>query len=153
MPIAYAMSLNQKINKDLTDAVRARDIVRISCLRMLKASLKNKEKETGRELKDGEVESIVSSSIRKGKEAVMEFRKGGREDLAAKEEQEISILYEYLPRQLTPEEVEKTLREVISDLSAESSKDLGRVMKAAMARMAGQAQGKEVNEIARKLLG
>jgi len=153
MSNASAMSLSKKINKDLTDAVKARDSVRVSCLRMLKSSLKNREKEAGRELKDEEVQAIVSSSIRKGKESVMEFRKGGREDLATKEEQEINIFYEYLPRQLTPDEVEKSVREVISDLSAESPKDLGRVMKTAMARMAGQAQGKEVGEIARKLLG
>jgi len=145
--------MNEKINRDLADAVKAKDSVRISCLRMLKAALKNKEKEVGHGLEKVEIESIISSSIRKGKEAVMEFRKGGREDLASKEELEISILYEYLPRQLTPEEVERTLREVISELSAEGPEDLGKVMKTAMARMAGQAQGKEVNEIARKLLG
>ncbi|MCK4817437.1 GatB/YqeY domain-containing protein, partial [bacterium] len=75
-----------------------------------------------------------------------------REDLAIKEEQEIQILYEYLPRQLTPEEIEKILQEIISELSAESSEDMGNVMKVAMARMAGMAQGKEVSEIARKLL-
>ncbi len=150
--MAFVMSLNEKINRDLTDAVKAKDSVRISCLRMLKAALKNKEKEVSRGLEKEEIESIISSSIRKGKEAVMEFRKGGREDLASKEELEISILYDYLPRQLTFEEVERTLREVISDLSAEGPQDLGKVMKTAMARMAGQAQGKEVNEIARKLL-
>jgi uncharacterized protein YqeY len=90
--------------------------------------------------------------IRKGREAVKEFTNGGREDLARKEEKEISVFYEYLPRQLTPDEIEKTLKEVITELTAESPKDLGRVMKLAMSRMAGQAQGKEVNEIARKLL-
>ncbi|MCD4717322.1 MAG: GatB/YqeY domain-containing protein [Desulfobacterales bacterium] len=146
------MSLNQKINEDLKDAMKAKDSVRVSCLRMLKTATKNMQIEKGRELEDKEIEAVVSSLVRKGKEAVKEFRNGGREELAAKEEQEIEIFYEYLPRQLTLEEVEKTLREVISELSATSPKDMGKVMKAAMTRMLGQAQGKEVSEIAGRLL-
>ncbi|MBC8460617.1 MAG: GatB/YqeY domain-containing protein [Deltaproteobacteria bacterium] len=146
------MSLNQKIIKDLKDAMKAKDSVRVSCLRMLIASLKNLQVEKRQELNDDEMKKTILSSVRKCKEALEEFRKAGREDLAIKEEQEIQILYEYLPRQLTPEEIEKTLQEIISELSAESSKDMGNVMKVAMARMAGMAQGKEVSEIARKLL-
>ena len=148
------MSLNEKIVQDLKKAIKTKDTIRTSCLRLLKTQLKNKQVEKGRdyELKDEEIQAIISSLTRKAKEAASEFRRGGREDLALKEEQEIKILYEYLPRQLSPEEIEKTLREIISELSAQSSKDLGRVMKEAMARLAGQAQGKEVNEIAKKLL-
>ena len=146
------MSQNQKINEDLKDAMKAKDSLRVSCLRMLKTALKNMQIEKGRELEDKEIEAVVSSLVRKGKEAVKEFRNGGREELAAKEEQEIEIFYEYLPRQLTPEEIENTLREVISELSATGPKDTGKVMKAAMVRMSGQAQGKEVSEIAGRLL-
>ena len=148
------MSLSDKIVEDLKSAIKSKDEIRVSSLRLLKAALKNKqvEKGKGHELNDEEIQAVISSFTRKGKEAAVEFRRGGREDLALKEEQEIKILSEYMPRQLTPEEIEKTLREIISELSAESSKDLGKVMKAAMARMAGQAQGKEVNEIARKIL-
>jgi len=146
------MPLNQKIIKDLKDAMKAKDSIRVSCLRMLIASLKNLQVEKRQELNDEEIKKNISSSLRKCKEALEEFRKAGREDLAIKEEQEIKILYEYLPRQLTPEEIEKTLQEIISELSAESSKDMGNVMNVAMARMAGMAQGKEVSEIARKLL-
>ena len=145
------MSLNQKIVEDLKAAMKAKDAARVSCLRMLKTSLKNLQVDKVRELTDEEIHAAISSSVRKSKEAAEEFRKGGREDLAIKEEHEIKILHDYLPQQLTPEEIEKTLREIIEEISA-SSKDLGKVMKAAMARMAGQAQGKEVNEIARKLL-
>jgi uncharacterized protein YqeY len=146
------MALYQKIIEDLKSSIKAKDEVRTSCLRMLKSSLKNKQVEKGRELDEEEIHAVISSMIRKGREAVKEFTNGGREDLARKEEKEISIFYEYLPRQLTPDEIEKTLKEVITELTAESPKDLGRVMKLAMSRMAGQAQGKEVNEIARKLL-
>jgi uncharacterized protein len=119
---------------------------------MLRAALKNLQVEKGRELSEEEIRSVISSMIRKGKEAAQEFRGGGRDDLANKEEQEIAVLYQYLPQQLTPEEIEANLREVISDLSADGPRDMGRVMKGAMVRMAGRAQGKEVSEIAKKLL-
>ena len=146
------MSLNQRIGEDLKQAMKAQDTLRLSCLRMLRSSSKNLQVEKGRELTDEEIQSVVSSMIRKGKEAAKEFRKGNRQDLALKEENEIEIFYEYLPHQLTPEKIEATVREIISELSAESLKDMGNVMKAAMARMAGRAQGKEVNEIVKKLL-
>ena len=146
------MSLHQKIADDLKQAMKAKDSIRLSCLRMLRTALKNLQVQKGRELTDEEIQSTVSSLVRKGKEAAGEFRKGDREDLALKEEKEIEIFYEYLPKQLTPEKIEEILRDIISELSAEGPKDMGNVMKAAMAKMAGQAQGKEVNEIARKLL-
>lgn len=146
------MGLNEKIVEDLKQAMKAKDSVRVSCLRMLKASLKNKQVEKRHELGDEDIHSVVSSLVRKGKEAIGEYRKGGREDLASKEELEINILYEYLPQQLTREEIEEILRNTISELSAKGPKDLGNVMKAAMIKMAGQAQGKEVSEIAKKLL-
>jgi uncharacterized protein YqeY len=146
------MSFNDRITEDLKNAIKGKNPVRTSCLRMLKASLKNKQIEKGRELTDEETQAIISSLIRKNKEAIKEFRNGGREDLASKEEEEVRIYYDYLPQQLSQEEIEKTIREIIAELSAVSHKDLGKIMKLAMARMAGKVQGKEVNEIARKLL-
>lgn len=146
------MSLTDRISKDLQEAIKARDTLRVSCLRMLKSGLKNRQVEKGEELSDKEIQSLISSLIRKGQEAVEEFKKGGRQDLAAKEEAEIHILYTYLPEQLTPDEIERILKETISELSAGGPEDLGKVMKTAMARMAGRAQGKEVNEIAKRLL-
>ena len=147
------MSLNEKIAQDLKAAIKAKNQIRVSCLRMLKTSVKNKEVENRRKLEDEEIRAIISSSVRKSKEAIEEFRRGNREDLALKETEEINILYEYLPRQLSSEEIEEILREIISDLSANGPKDLGKVMKSAMARMAGEAEGGAVNEIARRLLG
>jgi uncharacterized protein YqeY len=147
------MSLNTKIADDLKDAMKAKNSFRLSCLRMLKASVKNKQVEIGRELKDEEIQKVISSLVRKSKEAAIEFRSGGREDLAAKEESEAGVLAEYLPKQLTREKMEEIVRQVISELQAESVRDLGRVMKASLARMAGQADGKEVNRIVRELLG
>lgn len=146
------MSLDQKITEDLHQAMKAKDELRTSCLRMAKAALKNLRVEKGRDLTDDEVQGVLSSLIKKGKDAAKEFRDGGREDLAAKEEQEVKIYYEYLPQQLSSHEVEAILREIVSELGATGPGDLGQVMKAAMAKMAGRTQGKEVNDIARRLL-
>jgi uncharacterized protein YqeY len=146
------MSLYEKITDDLKGAMKAKDLLRLSCIRMLKTSIKHKQAERGEILRDEEIQSLISSLIRKGREAAEEFRKGGREDLAIKEEGEIAILYGYLPDQIKPDEIERVLKEVISESSADGLKDLGKVMKAAMNRIAGRAQGKEVNEIARRLL-
>lgn len=146
------MNFQEKISNDLKTALKAKDESRLSCLRMLKTALKNKQVEKGQSLKEEEIQTVISSLARKGKEAAGEFRKGNREDLALKEENELKIFYEYLPEQLDHSEIEKVLKEIIADESASGPKDMGKVMKAAMARMAGKAEGKEVSEIARKLL-
>ena len=146
------MTISEQIARDFKEAMKAREELRLSCLRMLKTSLKNKQVEKGDELTDDEVQALIGSAIKKGKEAAEEFRKGGRDELAQKEEKEIQFLLEYLPEQLSPSEIERIVKEIIAELSITSPKDLGKLMKVAMARMAGQAQGKEVNLIARKLL-
>jgi uncharacterized protein YqeY len=147
-----AMTLVQRVAEDLKSAMKAKDEFRTSSLRMLKTSLKNAQVEKMHELTDEEAQSVVASLVRKGQEAAAEFRKGNREDIALKEEGEIRIYYEYLPQQLSPAEIEKAIREIIGDLAATGVKDVGKVMKAAMQRLAGRVQGKEVNEIARRLL-
>ena len=146
------MPLIEKIAQDLKEAMKTRDEFRTSCLRMAKAALKNEQVARGHELEDEEVQGILQSLIRKGGEAAREFRAANREAMALKEEKEAAFFRGYLPTQLDPEEIERVLREVIAELSAQGPKDLGKVMKAAMPRMAGKAQGKEVNEIAGKLL-
>jgi len=146
------MSFDEKIVEDLKKAMKAKDALRLSCLRMLKTALKNLQVDKQRKLRDEEIQGVISSLIKKGKESATEFRNAGREELALKEETEVAIFYGYMPRQLTPEDMENTLREIISELSAENLSDLGKVMKVAMPRMAGKAQGKEVNEIAKRLL-
>ncbi len=146
------MTLSAKIDEDLKTAIKAKDSLRVSCMRMLKTSVKNMQVQKGRNLTEEEIEGIISSLVRKGNEAIKEFKEGGRDDLVQKEQKEIEIFYEYLPKQLTPEEIEDTLRTIIVELSVQGPKELGKVMKVAMSRMAGQAQGKEVNDIARKLM-
>jgi uncharacterized protein YqeY len=144
--------LEQRITEELKKAIRSKEETRVSCLRLLKASIKNKQVEKGRPLTDEEVTGLISSAIKRGKESVEAFRKGQREDLATKEENEIKVYLEFLPQQLGTEEIEKAVREVVSQLGATGPKDLGRVMKEAMVRMAGRADGKTVNEIARSVL-
>jgi hypothetical protein len=146
------MSIQEKINADLKKAMKEKDEVRLSCLRLLKAGIKNLQVEKRRELKEEEIEAVISSMVKRGKEAVEEFEKGGRGDLVQKEEKEIAIFQSYLPEQLQREEIEEMVKEIISELSASSPRDLGNVMKVAMARMAGRVQGKEVNSIAQRLL-
>ena len=140
------------IQRDLKEAMKAKDDFRLSCLRMAKTALKNEQVSRGHELSDEEAQAVLMTMVRKGQDAAKEFRTGNRENLALKEEREIEILYEYLPKQLGSDEVERILKEVIAEVSAQGPKDLGKVMKAVMPRLAGKAQGKEVNEIARRLL-
>jgi uncharacterized protein len=146
-------SLVEKIAQDLKEAMKAREEFRVSCLRVLKAAVTNEQGRRTQPLKDEDVQAVIQSLIRKGQEAAVEFRKGHREDMAAKEEGEVKLLSRYLPNQLDPAEVEKVLKEIIAEASASGPKDLGKVMKAAMGRLAGKVQGKEVNEIAKRLLG
>ena len=148
-----ATPLVDKIAQDLKQALKAKDEARVSCLRVLKAAVTNEQGRRTEPLQEGDVQSVIQSLIRKGQEAAVEFRKGHREDMAAKEEGEVKIFSGYLPQQLAPAEIESVLREVIAEVSASGPKDLGKVMKAAMGRLSGKVQGKEVNEIAKRLLG
>ena len=146
------MPLVEKIAHELKDAMKVKDGLRVSCLRMAKTALKNEQVASGHELNDDEAQAVLLTLIRKGQDAAKEFRAGNRESMALKEEREVEIFYEYLPKQLGPDEIERILKEVIAEVSAQGPKDLGKVMKAVMPRVAGKAQGKEVNEIARRLL-
>jgi uncharacterized protein YqeY len=148
-----AASLVEKIAQDLKAAMKAKDDIRLSCLRVLKAAVTNEQGRRTEPLKDEDVQAVIQSLIRKGQEAAVEFRKGLREDMAAKEEGEVKILSGYLPQQLAPADIEKVLKEIMVEVSASGPKDLGKVMKAAMGRLSGKVQGKEVNEIAKRLLG
>jgi len=132
--------------------MKAREAVRRDCLRMLKTAVKNREIEERRELDEQEIQSIISSQIKKRKEAIRDFQKGHREDLIEKEEAEIQFLLEYLPKQMSPGEIEAVLMDILSNTEAKGPKDLGKVMKEAMANMAGKAEGKTVSEIAKRLL-
>lgn len=144
--------LEEKINSDLKEALKNKDELRASCLRMLKTQLKNKAVERMAPLSDQDVMAVINSMIKKSRQAIEEFRKGKREDLALKEEQEIKILEGYLPEMAGQEEIEEVVTEVIKGLGAKGPKDMGRVMKEAMARLTGRADGRSVSEVAKRLL-
>lgn len=146
------MSLQQRLDNDLKGAIKSSDKVRTSVLRMLKAAVKNKQVENNRELSEEEIISVISTLSKQRRESIVLFLKGGREDLADKEKQEISILQSYLPDQLTPEELDRLIIEAIQESSAEGVKNIGQVMRLLMPRVKGAADGKVVNQRVKELL-
>jgi uncharacterized protein YqeY len=146
------MSLQQRLDNDLKGAIKSSDKVRTSVLRMLKAAVKNKQVEKNRELSEEEIISVISTLSKQRRESIELFLKGGREDLADKEKQEILILQSYLPDQLTPEELDRLIIEAIQESSAEGVKDIGQVMRLLMPRVKGAADGKVVNQRVKELL-
>jgi uncharacterized protein YqeY len=149
-----AMTFIEKINQDIASAMRAKESVRLGALRMAKAALMNREVEKGRALDDTESQQVIVSLIKQRRDSIEQFRKGGRDDLADKEAAEITTLEAYLPPPFDTATLERIVGEVIAELGASGAKDLGRVMKGVMPRLAGQAaDGKLVNEIVRRKLG
>jgi len=148
------MALVDEVSRAIADAMRERNAARLSALRMLKAALMNREVEKARALDDAEARQVVSSLVKQRKDSIEQFAKGGRQDLVDKETAEIAVLESYLPPAVDPAAVDRAVADAIAETGASSVKDLGRVMKAAMARLAGQnVDGKAVNELARKKLG
>ena len=146
------MTLYDDIVQDMTSSIKGKDTGRLAVLRGLKAAIKNKQVELRQELDDNQIRGVISSEIKKRKEAIEQFNRGSRPDLVDKEETELKILSGYLPPQLSGEEIKEVLANVIEELSASGPKDLGRVMKSAMPKLAGRADGREVNQLARELL-
>jgi uncharacterized protein YqeY len=148
------MTLNEKIGADITAAMKARDADRLAPLRMLKAAVMNKGVEKGRDLDDGEVLQVVASVVKQRRDSIEQFAKAGRTDLVEKETRELAVLDGYLPPAATPEEIDAAVEAAIADTGATSPKDMGKVMKAAMPKLAGtHADGRAVNEAVRRKLG
>lgn len=146
-------TLPDRITKDIADAMRAKDQVRLAPLRMLKAAFMNREVEKGRPLDGPESLQVVSSLIKQRRDSIEQFQKGGRQDLVEKESREIALLETYLPPPLDAAAIERTVDEAIAETGAASAKDLGRVMKAVMSKLAGATiDGRAVNEIVRRKL-
>jgi len=147
------MSLRDRLTEDLKLAMKARDQLRMDVIRMIKAAVLNKEVEMKKDLDDAEMSRIMTTMIKQRKESVEQFEKGQRAELAAKERQEISIIEAYLPKALSPEELDRTVDAVIRESGATSAKDMGAVMKAVMASLAGKnADGKMVSETVKSKL-
>jgi uncharacterized protein len=147
------MSLRDRLTEDLKLAMKARDQLRMDVIRMIKAAVLNKEVEMKKDLDDAEMSRIMTTMIKQRKESVEQFEKGQRAELAAKERQEISIIEAYLPKAISPDELDRTVDAVIRESGATSGKDMGAVMKAVMARLAGQpVDGKHVSDLVRSKL-
>jgi len=146
------MSLSQQLDQALKAALKSQQPVAASTLRMLKSGIQYREVELKRSLSEDELLAVVATQAKQRREAIGEYTKAGRPELSKKEEEELSILLSFLPRQLSSAECEAEVSGVIAELGASGPKDLGRVMKAAMARLAGRADGKVIQEIARQRL-
>lgn len=148
------MNLQEQIQADLVAAMKSKEELRLSTLRMAKAAIKNREIEVQHRLEDPEVVKVLSTLVKQRKDSAEQYLQGSRTDLAEKELQEIKILESYLPAALSRESIEKVVGEVIAELGAASPKEMGAVMKRTMARLAGQAaDGKLVSEIVKSRLG
>ena len=148
------MALVEDVNKAITDSMKAKDAARLVALRMLKAALMNREVERGRALDDSEARQVVSALVKQRRDSIEQFTKGGRKDLADKETAEIAVLEGYLPPAVDAGALENAVDAAIASTGATSAKDMGRVMKAVMADLAGKTvDGKAVNELVRRKLG
>ena len=144
--------LTEQIRADLTESMKARTAERTSTLRMLQAAIKYQQIDSGHELSDEEALSVIRKSVKQRQDSIEQYTKGNRPELAAKEQAEIDILRAYLPPELSEEELEEGVRDIIASTGAQSKKDLGKVMKEATAKYRGRADGKKIQEIASRLL-
>lgn len=151
--------IKQKLMDDLKASMKSGDKLRTGCLRMLRSKVLEREvalrpkKGADYELDDEEALQVISTYAKQRKDSIESYRGGGREDLAAREEAELKIIEEYLPAQMSEEELGRIVDEVIAECGASSPKEMGQVMKGVMARVRGQADGKAVNAIVRQKLG
>lgn len=147
------MSLYDRLTEDLKFAMKSRNQLRMDVIRMIKAAVLNKEVELKRDLDDAEMSRVMTTLVKQRRESIEQFEKAQRQELAAKERQEIEIIESYLPKPLSPEELETLVTSVIADTGFRSMKDMGALMKAVMARLGGQTvDGKRVSELVKSKL-
>jgi uncharacterized protein YqeY len=147
------MSLKERIISDLTAAMKARDAARTSTLRMMKASVMNREIDKGGALSEEELTKALQSLVKQRRDSIEQYEKAGRQELARKERTEIEVIEAYLPQAATREEIERAVDEAIAETNAASMREMGAVMKAAQARLAGRsADGRIVSEIVKAKL-
>jgi uncharacterized protein YqeY len=146
------MTLKEQLNDAMKAAMKARDNLRLSAVRMVRAAIKNREIDSRTELDNLAVIDVISTLAKQRRESIRMYREGNRLELAEKEELELAVLLEFLPAQLSSEEVESLVRQTILKLEANGAKDMGRVMKAVSPLTAGKADGKLVSDTVRRLL-
>jgi len=144
--------LTEKIRTELTAAMKARDAERLSTLRMLQSSFKYQQIESGHELSDEEAMIVIRKAVKQRLDSIEQYTKGNRPELADKERREMELLKTWLPPELTDEEIESGIREIVASTGAQSKKDMGKVMKEAAAKYKGRVDGRKIQEIVGKLL-
>jgi uncharacterized protein YqeY len=146
------MSLKEQIDADYKAAMKARDDLKVSVLRLLRSAIHNAEIDKQRTLTDDEILGVIQSEVRKRRESIEAFQLGGRQDLVEREQAELAILEGYLPKALTREELEALVRETVREVGALSVRDMGKVMSALMPKVRGRADGREVSNLVRQIL-
>ncbi len=147
------MTLQDKIQSELAEAMRNKDSLRLSVLRMMKTAVKNKEVEKMKPLEETEVVAVLNTLVKQRKDSVEQFRQGGREELAQREEAEIKIIQQYLPAPASEDDVRRAIDEAVQETGASSIKDMGKVMKATLARLSGKtADGARVSQMVKEKL-
>ena len=144
--------LKEKLLQDLKNSMKEKNEIRKNAIQMVRAAILQVEKDKGITLEDDKILEIIANEVKKRKDSLEDYKKGGRQDIVDQVEEEIKILSEYLPEQLSAEEVEKEVKEIIQELNATSIKDMGKVMKLAKERLGAKADGKTINEAAKKIL-
>ena len=146
------MALKDALSAAVVTALKAKEKETVSTLRFLLSAVKNKEKDLRRDITDDEVQAVALSQVKQRQDSIEQFEKGGRVDLADKERAELEILKDYIPEQLSEEELRKIVKDAITETGAESMKDMGKLMQAVMAKAKGKADGKAVSAIVKELL-
>ncbi|TSK04475.1 MAG: GatB/YqeY domain-containing protein [Geobacter sp.] len=146
------MQLRERLNAELKEAMRSRDTLRLSTIRMVLSSVKNRDIELRRELNDSEITETIVTLCKQRRESIRLFKEAGRQELVDKEEAELALLMGYLPQQLTREELEALVMKVIAEVGATGGKDMGKVMKTIQPQVAGRADGKLVSEVVKEKL-
>jgi uncharacterized protein len=141
------MSLEERLVKEMKEAMKSNDKLRLSTIRMIRSTVKNKEIEIRKPLDDEEIQRVIQGMVRRGEESLEQFKSGGRMDLVEKESKEIEILKSFLPQSLTQEEILEIIDQTIEETQATSLRELGKVMKSVMPKLQGKADGKLINEL------
>ena len=145
--------LKEKLMEDLKVAMRNKDEIRKNTVQMVRAAILQIEKDKGIQVEDDKILEIIAKEVKSKKDALKDFEKAGREDLINQTNEEIAVLQEYLPKQLSREEIKIELEKIITEIGAASMKDMGNIMKEAKAKMGAAADGKTINEVAKEIMG
>ena len=145
--------LKEKLMEDLKESMKNKDVIRKNTVQMVRAAILQIEKDKGIEVEDDKILEIIAKEVKTKKDALKDFEKAERQDLIEQTNQEIAILQEYLPKQLSKEEIKAELEKIITEIGATSMKDMGAIMKEAKAKMGASADGKTINEVAKEIMG